>query len=396
MSKNKKSVSQIAKEAQLDVDEVLVRLWDLGFDDISDPKDIVPKRSLNRVRRLLNLATRRELKNICYWQNLFKLEEADFARLLRKLGIKVGLNARKLPSGGIRRLAAEARKRNIDPILGKPIKPPVVQKRIRPFSWQPIGRECDLRLLTEDEIKRIHFSLVDDFAGSKDAIIPAGIRDKTLLASAVFRPHTGLGKTRKYPTVETSAAALIHAIVLDHPFHNGNKRTALVSMLVFLDENGFVPTCEEGFLFKLFLQIAGHSIITGYADSHQADRETLEIAKKLSSNIRFKKAGEYNVTWRKLFQILVAWKCQIVKKSRNKCEIIRYVNYGFLRKRSLMITCHGDNKEVGRKDLKRIRSSLELDESFGIDANLFYRKVDTQVSDFINRYRKTLKKLAKF
>ncbi len=71
-----------------------------------------------------------------------------------------------------------------------------------------------------------------------DPIEPSGPRDANLLASALMRPSTGLGDVDKYTTIEKKAAALFHSMVMNHPFHNGNKRTALVSTLVFLDRNG--------------------------------------------------------------------------------------------------------------------------------------------------------------
>ena len=61
--------------------------------------------------------------------------------------------------------------------------------------------------MTEDEVMRIHFELVKDFADGPDPIEPSGVRTESLLASAVFRPQTSLGDVLKYPTVEMAAAA---------------------------------------------------------------------------------------------------------------------------------------------------------------------------------------------
>ena len=46
-----------------------------------------------------------------------------------------------------------------------------------------------------------------------------------------------LGTAEEYTSVEAKAAALFHSLVKNHAFHNGNKRTALVSMLAFLEKN---------------------------------------------------------------------------------------------------------------------------------------------------------------
>ncbi|WP_163576328.1 type II toxin-antitoxin system death-on-curing family toxin [Halomonas faecis] len=91
--------------------------------------------------------------------------------------------------------------------------------------------------LSYDEVLEIHHELVDFFQNDGDPIEPAGPRDVALLESACERPKTGLGGTDKYGTVDEKAAALFHSLVANHPFHNGNKRTALVSTVWFLDQN---------------------------------------------------------------------------------------------------------------------------------------------------------------
>jgi death on curing protein len=121
--------------------------------------------------------------------------------------------------------------------------------------------------LTADEILSIHWQLVDLFRTQGDPIWPAGPRDTNLLHSAVSRPATSLGKQDKYPGVEAKAAALFHSLVMDHPFHNGNKRTALVSLLVSLDRNDRRVTATDDELFAFVLGVAARSgVFAGSAD----------------------------------------------------------------------------------------------------------------------------------
>ena len=65
---------------------------------------------------------------------------------------------------------------------------------------------------------------------------PEGIRDEKMLDSALARP---LNKNAYEPrsTVFDLAAAYSYGIAMDHPFVDGNKRTALMAALVFLDIN---------------------------------------------------------------------------------------------------------------------------------------------------------------
>src|SRR5579863_10343234 len=91
--------------------------------------------------------------------------------------------------------------------------------------------------ITSDEVLFIHNRLVEDFAASNDPISPPGIRSIALLESAVGRQHVAIGDILKYPTIHENAASLLYGLTCDHPFHNGNKRTALVSTLVHFDKN---------------------------------------------------------------------------------------------------------------------------------------------------------------
>lgn len=159
--------------------------------------------------------------------------------------------------------------------------------RLKPHRRPLIGHPApQMAYLSPEDVEGIHRQLVRDFATSEDPINPPGVRDQNLLASAVHRVHTSLGGERKYPTVPMAGAAYLHAIIGNHPFHNGNKRTALVSTLVFFDLNGFVLDVDEGELFDHLLRIADHKIVEGAACEGLADAEMREIAMWLHRNSR--------------------------------------------------------------------------------------------------------------
>lgn len=87
--------------------------------------------------------------------------------------------------------------------------------------------------LSLEQILAIHSDQVDRYGGSH------GIRDIALLESAVFRPQSSFGGMDLYPSVFGKAAALIHSIIHNHPFLDGNKRTGIVSGIVFLEINNY-------------------------------------------------------------------------------------------------------------------------------------------------------------
>jgi len=82
-----------------------------------------------------------------------------------------------------------------------------------------------------EAVKAIHAEVLSAHGGS------AGLRDEALLESAVAAPQaTMMGKPLFTNPVEIAAAYLFY-LCRNHPFIDGNKRTALATCLVFLSEN---------------------------------------------------------------------------------------------------------------------------------------------------------------
>jgi death-on-curing protein len=105
--------------------------------------------------------------------------------------------------------------------------------------------------LTVAAVKAIHREVLRAHGGS------AGIRNEALLESAIAAPQaTMMGKPLISDPIEMAAAYLFY-LCRNHPFIDGNKRTALASCLVFLEANGFIsnpklPTDDwEAFVLDL-------------------------------------------------------------------------------------------------------------------------------------------------
>ena len=87
---------------------------------------------------------------------------------------------------------------------------------------------------TVEAVKAIHREVLQAHGGA------AEIRDEGLLDSAVAAPQaTMMGKPMFSEPVEVAAAYLFY-LCRNHPFIDGNKRTALATCLVFLSENGYL------------------------------------------------------------------------------------------------------------------------------------------------------------
>lgn len=86
-----------------------------------------------------------------------------------------------------------------------------------------------------DQILFIHRSQIKRFGG------PKGLRDRGALESAIARPQMTFGGEDLYPEVSDKAAALMHSLVMNHPFVDGNKRVGAHAAIAFLVANGFKP-----------------------------------------------------------------------------------------------------------------------------------------------------------
>ena len=93
--------------------------------------------------------------------------------------------------------------------------------------------------LTVEIVREIHQTAIRDFGGSD------GIREIALLESAVAAPQATFGGKAIYASLSEIAAAYLYYLCKNHPFLDGNKRTALGACLVFLRLNG-VETKPDG------------------------------------------------------------------------------------------------------------------------------------------------------
>ena len=109
-----------------------------------------------------------------------------------------------------------------------------------------------LKHLTVAAVKAIHREVLAAHGGA------AGIRDQNLLESAIAAPQaTMLGQRLISDPIEIAAAYLFY-ICRNHPFLDGNKRTALAACLVFLEANDLLPKAKlpTGDWEKFVLEVA--------------------------------------------------------------------------------------------------------------------------------------------
>ena len=103
-------------------------------------------------------------------------------------------------------------------------------------------------------VREIHTEAIKQFGGLKR------VRDENLLASAVLTPQSRFGGKSPYADIVEVAAAYLFYICKNHPFLDGNKRTAMIAGIVFLRLNGIESKADNHQWEKLMLDVASGKI----------------------------------------------------------------------------------------------------------------------------------------
>ena len=103
-------------------------------------------------------------------------------------------------------------------------------------------------MISLEEVKFIHEILILKFGGAK------GIRDLALLESAINRPFQTFDSQELYPSAIEKAAAIFESIIINHPFIDGNKRTAFQLMYLFLMDGQLVLKASHDEIYDFVIQ----------------------------------------------------------------------------------------------------------------------------------------------
>ena len=104
--------------------------------------------------------------------------------------------------------------------------------------------------LSLDQVLQIHELQIEKFGGA------AGLRDPGALESAVARPAMTFGGEDLYPDVPSKTAALMHSLVMNHAFVDGNKRIGVTAAELFIRLNGYRLDASNPELEELTMTVA--------------------------------------------------------------------------------------------------------------------------------------------
>lgn len=111
-----------------------------------------------------------------------------------------------------------------------------------------------MKVLTLRQVLILHEEMVRRYGGS------SGVRDQKMLESAIYRPLSTFAGNDLYPDIFFKTAALIQSIIKNHPFIDGNKRTAFAAAFIFMKKAGYDFTAKNKEVVDFAIRVANENL----------------------------------------------------------------------------------------------------------------------------------------
>jgi death-on-curing family protein len=251
-----------------------------------------------------------------------------------------------------------------------------------------------------------HFLIANHFYILGEGLGGIGPRDVGLLHSALSRQNVSIGQSPKWSDKFDLCATLLFGLVMNHPFHDANKRTAFLCSLYLLERGNRIPDIPHSRFEDFLVEVADHKLgkyarFKEYIKKGASDPEVRFISNYLRTNTRQMDRRYYAVTYWDLKRTLNRFGCDIDHPSGNYIDVFatRHIPGGIFRasKKELakvaQIGFPGWGKQVGQGALHTVRKTCDLTPEFGIDSQVFFNELDT-LQALIAHYEEPLRRLA--
>jgi death-on-curing protein len=258
------------------------------------------------------------------------------------------------------------------------------------------------------DVLRAHFLIADFFFSEGSGMGGLGPRDMGLLHSALHRQHVGYGGSRKWEDRFDICATLLFGLVMDHPFHDANKRTAMLSALYHLAQWKRAPTVSHEEFENFIVDIAEHRL-SKFARFNEMVRKGIDdpeirmISYYLRSNTRVIETQQCTITFWDLKRILNRFDFDLQNPKHNTIDVVKLelkkplvplfrrarVESRFI----LQIGFPSWTKQVGTGTIQSVRKATGLTLRNQVDSRTFYFGVD-DVRSLIAHYQEPLRRLA--
>lgn len=257
------------------------------------------------------------------------------------------------------------------------------------------------------DVLRAHFLVLDYFSRLGQGAGGVGPRSINLLHSAVSRQMVGFEGRHKWKDDLEVCATLFYGLIADHPFYDGNKRTAFLVATYHLQTLGRTLTVAATEFERLALRTADHQLrvyqrFSSFA-AQGSDGEVRFIADFFRRKTRAVDHRQYLVSYRQLDSLLRRHGFFLGQPDGNYIHVIRSEKRLVLkfplpsfqkREQSVMkVGFPGWTREVEPGLVKRIRERTGLTDEKGIDSQVFFKGAD-EFEALIGRFHEPLERLA--
>lgn len=257
-----------------------------------------------------------------------------------------------------------------------------------------------------NDVLRAHFLVADYFYTKDTGLGGVGPRDPDLLHSAIYRQFVSYAGHDKWKTPFERAATLLYGLIADHPFHDANKRTGLLVLLLFLNKMNRTPSASQKQLEDFAVEIADKKLskYARYRDLSKdgPEPEVLFIADYLKRCSRRQDKRYYTITYKQLDNRLSTFGYRLRNPSGNYIDVVRVQErrklFGFGAKEQInvkiaQIGFPGWKSQVTKSAIATVRREAKLTAEHGFDSKTFYEGVDP-VQSLIAEYAGPLERLA--
>ena len=228
-----------------------------------------------------------------------------------------------------------------------------------------------------------HFLIAQYFADEGRGLGGIGPRDDGhLLHSALSRQFVEFGGIRKWSDDLQIAATTLFGLIKNHPFHDGNKRTALLSVLCLLRKQGRTASANKSKFDDFVVAIAESGGRNDDNDIEKIARDLRRMTRKLSNT-------RHTITYRQLNRLLQDFGFELRDARGNRIGVVRIKDGQEIYR----VGFPGLSKQVAQGDLKAVRDACGLTTAEGFDSEVFFGGAET-AQNLLREYALPLNKLA--
>lgn len=264
------------------------------------------------------------------------------------------------------------------------------------------SKDCQGSNLSEYDVMKAHYYLSDFFLSEGESV-RFGVLNYDMLSSAVSRQSVSFGDKEKWTNPFQKIATLVYGLTKNHAFNDGNKRTALLAMLLAMKNIKRQADCPKKEFELLLVRIAANQLSL-YKDfkryAKDTDAEVLFIADFIRRKTRKIDTEFHSLTYAEFNAKLKDFDVWLDHPQGNTINVYQKKEkksiFGFHSKsqdeRILQIGFKGWKCQVYPKAVKCVLQAAGLTAENGVDSKVFYFGEDPEYK-LIEEYYPVLKRL---